>query len=376
MSADFTGTDHFMKTGNQDGVFPSASLLVAKSGKPVFRNFYGNCSEKTVFDIASLTKPAVTSTLMMVAVSEGLINLNDCVTRFLPERDHLKLVKIGNLLNHSSGLPGWRPYFQEVPHDAVGSIAGRHQVIDEVLNESLEYETGSKSLYGDLSFIILDVILETVFAEPLITLVDELIARPLGMKNSFYRIVKKTPWSNESFLPAYETEQRDFAAIDFAPTEDCPWRGEIIRGYVHDQNCYSMGGVSGHAGLFSTVDDLNIFITRLISSLKGGDGFLKTEVVKQFIDPYTSSLAFHNPGTFLLGWDRPDHPNSQSGHCFTKDAIGHLGYTGCSMWIEPAKDFWVILLTNRIHPTATNEKIKSFRPALHDQIFADLGEVK
>lgn len=367
-----------MKTALQDGVFPSASLLVAKDTEVVFKNTYGDCSEKTIFDVASLTKPVITTTLAMIAVKEGLLNLEDSLVKFFPNADQLKDVKVFQLLNHSSGLPGWKPFYKEVSHEDVASIAGRKLIIDAVLREPLEYKTGSKSIYSDLGFILLDVILESIFAEPLISIANELITKPLGMKNSFYRLVKKTPWSGENFLPAYEVEERDFSGLDFAPTQDCPWRGEVIQGLVDDQNCYAMGGVSGHAGLFSTTDDLHLFVTELIRSNHGIGDFLQQETVREFIN-YNANTPAHlkclkrKNNTFALGWDHPKEENSQAGNSFSKHSIGHLAYTGCSIWINLEKNFWVILLTNRVHPATTNEKIKTFRPTLHDQIVEELG---
>lgn len=373
MAEKFPNTTELVESAIRDGVFPAASLLVAKGGEVVFKESFGACSDQTVFDVASLTKPVITTTLSMIAVSEGLMSLDDMVDKFIPSATHLGSVAVSNLLNHSSGLPSWQPYYREVPLEAVASVEGRKQVIDAAADERLINKTGSKCEYSDIGFILLGVILEDVFSEPLNSLACELITTPLGMKNSFYRSVKKTPWSGEGFLPAYIGEERDFTGVEFAPTEDCPWRNVMLRGLVHDQNCYAMGGVAGHAGLLSTVDDLHIFVSTLISCMNGKSDFIQTKVVNQFIEAYTSTLAFRHPGTFLLGWDRPLHPNSQSGHRFSPRSIGHLGYTGCSLWVDMEKGFWVILLTNRIHPTSTNQKIKSFRPILHDAILGELG---
>jgi CubicO group peptidase (beta-lactamase class C family) len=130
-----------------------------------------------------------------------------------------------------------------------------------------------------------------------------------------------------------------------------------------------MGGISGHAGLFSTAFDLHLFVKEFVSCYQGAGTLLNQEIIREFID----SGKVINEGTFLFGWDRPAENNSQAGNLFSKNSIGHLGYTGCSLWVDLARDFWVILLSNRVHPTATNEMIKAFRPGLHDQIVGDLG---
>ena len=206
-----------------------------------------------------------------------------------------------------------------------------------------------------------------VFKKPLHLLADEKIFKPLGLKNSFFRIIDKTPWSNEKFIPVF-SQKKDFSNFIFAPTEDCPWRGEVVVGYVHDQNSYAMGGVSGHAGLFSNVKDLNKIISELVLSFKGKSSFVSSEVIKKFWEKSSSDL-----GNFRLGWDSPSRPMSQSGRYFSDNSVGHLAYTGCSLWVDLKQDYWVILLTNRVNPSATNHKIKAFRPKIHDKIYAELG---
>lgn len=369
---DFKETNSLMKQAISEGIFPSASLLVAKEGSVAFENYYGKCSAATIFDVASLTKPVITTTLAIRALQEGFLNLEDTVTKFFPEAHHLDSVEIFHLLNHSSGLPSWQPYYQGVPRGDVGSPAGRSQIVHAVLDEALLRDPGFDSCYSDLGFILVGEIIEAVFMEPLATLADEFILNPLKMENSFYRIVDKTPWSAATFEPAFVGSARDFSGLDFAPTEDCPWRGEVVSGYVHDQNCYAMGGVAGHAGLFSTVDDLNLFVAEFVSCCCRGGKFLDKNILEQFVCMGRDTVEPRYRGSFLLGWDRPAHENSQAGRHFSKRSIGHLGYTGCSLWIDLMKDFWVILLTNRIHPTSTNERIKSFRPMLHDSICDEL----
>jgi CubicO group peptidase (beta-lactamase class C family) len=156
----------------------------------------------------------------------------------------------------------------------------------------------------------------------------------------------------------------------FAPTEDCPWREKVLHGEVHDPHSFAMGGVAGHAGLFSTVQDLNKFVTELVKCYRGESDFIPQETVKQFLC-FDEKLTYKK-SSWLLGWDTPSSKNSSSGKYFSSESIGHLGYTGCSVWIDLKKDFWVILLTNRLHPSDTNQKIKLFRPHIHDIIFESL----
>lgn len=330
-----------------DGTFPSASLLIAKGGEIVMHKAYGNCTESSVFDIASLTKPIVTATLALHAVDKGVLRLEDTVNKFYEGIDDLKKITILNLLNHSSGFPAWQPFYRTVPNDHIGTKKGYDDVILFALNESLEYETGTKSIYSDIGFMILGDVLQIVLKKSLNELADELIFKPIGAESSFFRPVDK----NVPF-------KKDISKLDIVPTEDCPWRKKVIKGFVHDQNCYAMGGVAGHAGLFSTTADIHLFIK----------GIMENFDEKKFFE-----MSATSPGTHLLGWDRPSEFASQSGTKFSKHTIGHLGFTGCSMWIDLEKKCWIILLSNRIHPTAMNQKIKSFRPSLHDTIMEEIA---
>ena len=149
-----------------------------------------------------------------------------------------------------------------------------------------------------------------------------------------------------------------------ASTERCPWRQRVLCGEVHDDNAYAMGGVSGHAGLFSSARDLHQFILLLVECYHGGNGFLTPDLVREF---WTQDRTV--PGsTWALGWDTPSLKGSSSGQYFSQQSVGHLGYTGTSIWIDLRRDIHVILLTNRIHPTHGNERIREFRPLIHDLI--------
>jgi CubicO group peptidase (beta-lactamase class C family) len=172
---------------------------------------------------------------------------------------------------------------------------------------------------------------------------------------------------------SHHTEERDSETRRFAPTEDCPWRERVIHGEVHDQNAYALGGVAGHAGLFSTCGDIHSIVSELIKCYEGKSDWLENEVVREFI-PEGKEKPFGNQ--FVLGWNRPSRENSASGHFFSPNSIGHLGYTGCSLWIDLTNKFWMILLTNRIHPSTTNQMIASFRPQIHDLAYNELYTTK
>ncbi len=338
-------------------VFPAAQLLASKNGEILINEAYGEAQIDTIFDIASLTKAICTTTLAMMLAENDALILDDPISKFLGSRltPDKAAITVRHLLNHSSGLPAHEDYFQTVPKADLCKHSGKEIIVNAVCNEPLEYQTGKNSLYSDLGFILLGEIIESTLDQPLDDAFAKHIAAPLGLEDTFFVNLN----ARESTI-----------VRKFAPTEDCPWRDKMMLGEVHDQNAWAMGGVAGHAGLFSTSADIHKFIAALVDAYNGRGGFLKKDTVERFL-PFHFKLTESN-STWLLGWDRPSHANSQAGLHFSKKSIGHLGYTGCSMWIDLEQNFWTILLTNRIHPTTMNEKIKSFRPMIHNLVYEEL----
>ena len=173
-----------------NGVFPSASLLVADDQKILYEETVGDCNNKTIFDVSSLTKPIITTTLEMLAVQKKLFKLNDSVTDYIPSAKRLSGVTIEHLLGHTSGLPSWMPYFREIPVGIVGTEEGREEIIRRASHEKLVYPTDSRTEYSDVGFIVLTALIEMVFKEPLDQLAAEYILKPLHMTESFYRPVQ------------------------------------------------------------------------------------------------------------------------------------------------------------------------------------------
>ena len=350
------------------GLFPGAALLVHHH-KPILHEAYGFASllpqqtvmtQDTLFDLASLTKVVATTTAAMSLIADQKISLKDPVSRFIP--DFLSQDKQGinlfHLLTHSSGLPDWKPFYREVSRltqeqSGIRSIVGSKSLLYELIHqEPLVYPTGSKSLYSDLGFVLLGEIIEKVTQKSLDEFCHEKIFTPLQMKDTF-------------FLPVYTEHQMEVVKTrKIAATENCPWRGRVLRGEVHDENAHVMGGVAGHAGLFSTAQDLYTFLKTILKSLRGEHGFLPQSLVKAFVTRQTRI-----PDTcWALGWTTPSEP-STSGQFFSPRSFGHLGFTGTSIWVDPEADLMVILLTNRIHPSRGNDQIRLFRPFIHDLIY-------
>lgn len=354
--------DSEMEQALSEKVFPGAALLVASKGEVLYRKFFGHATlipkeepvtEKTIFDVASLTKPVATAALAMLAVREKGLSLNSQISKYFSvfDAEDKSKITIRHLLKHTSGLPAWRPYFEDIRKEhpeLVGQRESRAIYVAKISEEALERPVAYQRIYSDLGFILLGILLEDFCKKSIDWLFGEKIVGPLDLKNTF-------------FVPAGAALTRP--QEDFAATEDSAWRGKLIRGEVHDDNAYVLGGVAGHAGLFSTADDLHRFLVTIEQALREGHPLLPQELATDFLGPKVK---------LKLGWDTPLLDGSQAGKYFSRNSIGHLGYTGCSFWADLEMDFHVILLTNRVHPSSQNEAIQSFRPKIHDVIYEEL----
>ncbi len=355
-----------MDAGIAGGVFPGGALLVRVRGQTVHLSFHGRRSHQppggpvdahTCFDLASLTKVLVSVPLALLSIQRDRLALDVPVHRILEgyAGQGREAITVRMLLDHSSGLPAWRPYYQQVA-SAGGGIAlttreGQQAVRRLVAAEAPEAPPGSRARYSDLGFILLDWILERVNGKPTDALFKMLLARPFGLKDLFFVDLKSRAKA------ARARRGRTFAA-----TERCPWRGRTLIGEVHDENAYAMGGVSGHAGLFGTIQDVGALAQVWLDSFLDG-GCFEPSLTREF---WQRSEV---PGsTHALGFDTPSPHGSQAGGRFGPRTVGHLGFTGTSLWIDPDRELIVVLLTNRVHPVRTNEAIKQFRPVLHERV--------
>ena len=339
-----------------DRAFPGGVLAVGYQGDLTVHEFGRQTYDAkspavnvdTIYDAASLTKPVVTATLVAMQVEAGRIGLDLPVARYIPEwndgpnGDWRKTVTVRNLLTHSSGLPAHKEYFL--------TLHSKREFIDAICREPLEYEPGTKTIYSDLGFILLGEILERATGETVDQLAHQQIFGPLDMTATMFNPPKNL-----------------LARI--APTEnDTTFRKRLLQGEVHDENAFAMGGVAGHAGMFTTASDLAAFCQMLLNGgIYGHHRILTRATVSQFTAPQTVA---GNART--LGWMTPT-PNSTSGRYFSPRSFGHLGFTGTSIWVDPDRKLFVILLTNRVNPTRENDKIAAVRPAVHDAVIESLG---
>ena len=351
--------DTMMLAAVDEGVFPGGVLLAAEGDRVVHCESYGSAqkipqerpmSRDTVFDIASLTKPLSIVTLIMLLKKNGKIGLGHPVSRYLPDfaESNKEQITIRHLLKHTSGLPAWKPYYQEwLKADPALLTRGslRDKILYAIYNEATEYPAGYSRTYSDLGYIVLGAVVESIWEMPLHEIFSRYVAGPIGLENTSYFAAPRTLTPDEQ--------------IKFAATTDCPWRKKVLCGEVEDDHAWLMGGAAGHAGVFSTAQDLHRFLVHLLTAFEQGTEILPQPVIHEFLGPKTK---------YKLGWDAPDFEGSQSGKYFSHNTIGHLGYTGGSMWLDLEKKFHIILLTNRTHPSRGNEKIKEFRPKIHDLI--------
>ena len=365
-----------MQQGVDEGVFPGAVLLVSHKGQTVHHGAYG-CScllpnrepatVGTIYDLASLTKPIATVTAVAFLVADGRLGLDDPLERYVPEltQDALRHAMIRHLLNHTSGLPAWRPLYERIVPDGrtlreQPLSARRAAIYDAIHREPLVEPVGGRCLYSDLGFILLGEILERIVKQEWAAFCHGAVFPWLGTRNLFYM-------GEDGPTGAVSIAGRQFAA-----TEQDDWRGRIIRGEVHDENTAVMGGVSSHAGLFGAAVSVARAVNPWLAAVRGESSPIPASWAKEFV----RKQGIDPQGSWALGWDTPSlgpagAPSSSGAH-FSPSSFGHLGYAGTSVWIDPERELTVVLLTNRVHPTRKNDKIRTFRPAIHDVIFQNV----
>jgi CubicO group peptidase (beta-lactamase class C family) len=350
---------------------------VAPSGTPSTGGTPAHGAGPLLFDVSSLTKVMATGTLAALLVKEGRIRLDAPAVEWLPlfRGGGKERVTVRQLLAHSSGLPWWRPWFEramadpvagraflppdERPGDLAAAFARGREVVAEALwEEPLEVDPGTRALYGDPAFQALGLLVEAAAGAPLDRLFAERVAAPMGLGDTFFV----------------------GAGRRYAPTERCPHRGEVNQGTVNDDNAWAVGGVAGHAGLFSTAGNVARLGQEWLLALEGRGRILDAKVAREF------ARRDATPGSErALAWDTPSAPGSAPGSAVGSSigsvlgrgplgAIGHLGYTGCSLWIDRDRQLVCALLTNHVFPGGRRPaEILAVRQAFHDAAAGAVG---
>jgi CubicO group peptidase (beta-lactamase class C family) len=358
------------------GVFPGAVARVGIGGELLWEEALGwaalvpnrrPATAETVYDVASVTKVAATASAACLLVGSGALALDDPVGKHLPGWTADKApITVRHLLSHTAGFAGWKAYGRMwleahhlKGHEARPSASSRAWMLETIATDDLIAEPGTSCTYSDPGYIVLWDLLERTAGEPLAAWLSRELFDPLGMgATEFVDLTSDGPRPASSEL--------------VAPTEDCPTRGRLLIGEVHDLNAWVLGGVAGHAGLFTTAADLHRLGAAWLSAITGGgEGPLDPDTAREFVRLQRPDLD----SPFALGWDSPRAEGSPAGQRLGPAARGHWGYTGCSLWIEPARGLVIVLLTNRVHPNDTPpEAMSAFRPRFHDAAVAAAEE--
>ena len=341
--------DSLINASIAEQAFPGAAVAIGRPNVLVKLNGYGyftynseqRITPQSKFDLASLTKVVATTTAVMQQHEAGRLNLEDKVVKYLPAfgQKGKENITIRHLMTHTSGLKPFRPFYKE-------GITTRQGVIDAIFAEELVYTPGTEMRYSDFNMILVALIIEKITGQNFATYSTQKIFNPLGMKNTGFR--RAGVGSDRSIVP---TEV------------DNVFRNKLIQGEVHDETAFVLGGTAGHAGLFSTAEDLAKFAFMMMNEGMHDDlRFLKKETISMFttaVDPSRHTRA--------LGWDTKSPTGySSAGQYFSNKSYGHTGFTGTSMWIDPEANLFVILLSNRVYPTRENTKHSQVRSKLAD----------
>lgn len=334
-----------------DGAFPGAYAVVGTRDGIVAEYGAGRLDSadatapnaRTVWDLASLTKVVGTTSAVLQLVGRGTLALDTPAVRYLPEWRvaGAERVTVRHLLSHSAGLPAWRALYKESDSS--------DEALRLVLATPLDTAPGARFLYSDLGFILLGALVERQSGEPLASYGPRQVFGPAGMSDTRY-------------LPPSGWRRRT------APTEQDPWRQRKLRGEVHDENAARLGGVAGHAGLFSTAHDLARFARLYLNhGVLDGVRVFDSATVAAFTQVQDATVSRR-----ALGWETPTGRNS-AGQRLSPRAFGHTGFTGTSLWMDPTRDLFIVLLTNRVNPTRQNVRIGAVRSGLADAVAAAMS---
>lgn len=299
-----------------------------------------------IYDLASLTKVIFTQQSMMRAYDQGLWNLETKVKDILPDFAFAQM-KVTELLTHTSGLEWWRPFYKDIRLNDSWQTK-RLWLFKEINNTELK-PTG-KAVYSDLGFMTLGFILEAFYKKDLLQVWQE-------AKNDFY------PTTSLDFhvdnVPLNDISH-------YAPTEECPFRHKVMRGEVHDENTWALGGVSSHAGLFGSIDDVSAFGLNLRSQLHG---IARYKIKQKTAQLFAARAIDQEVGDWAMGYMMPSIENASCGPHFSIHSIGHTGFTGTSFWYDPRQDLLVLALSNRVNYGRENRAYVQLRPQIHSWIY-------
>ncbi len=348
--------EQLIKNNMDRGLFPGIEILLFQKKNVLYHKSFGYSQIEprvplkinTIFDIASMTKPIVTATLIMQLIEQGILSLDDTVCSILPgfHDGYKKEITIKQLLTHSSGLPAWANLYE--------NLRDSEDAIQKLMNIPLENKPETKIVYSCLGYIILKLIIDQLINEPLDQLAKKYIFSPLGMKNSYFN-------------------PPELLRKEIPPTGYCPWRQKMIQGEVHDENCYFFNGLSGNSGMFSTAMDVLNYCNMILD-----DGIFEGKRVLNKESTRLMTIKHYNISPYRgLGFALKNDDGRPCGKLFSDRSFGHAGFTGTSFWADPKTNVGIILLSNRVLLSYrdTVEDMKSFRIEGQDVLLSGLSGI-
>jgi serine-type D-Ala-D-Ala carboxypeptidase len=362
---DFSTITRLVENATANGTAPGIALAFGHLDQPLYARSFGYAAlspseqplrANTLFDLASLTKTISTTLLCLQHQARGQLDPDANLSSFMPDyypTDKATL-SVRSMLSHTAGFPSHVAYYKDIPPQLRPS---RLSTIDRILSTPMAHAQQQQAQYSDLGPILVGDLLEHLSGLSLDRLFERDLAQPLGLANTFY-IDLDAPLAKARRPPSA-----------FAATENCAWRQQTLQGQVHDENAYLLAGVAGHAGLFADLQDLVILARHMLKVWEGDESVLPLTGLRQCATIQYPQLS----GARTFGWEAA-RPDASCGRLCSAQAFGHTGFTGTSLWLDLQRRAYVVLLSNRVHPTRNNQAFKAFRPKLHDAVFKALDQ--
>jgi len=348
----------------RQNTFPGAVLHVAYADRVIFHEAFGHAglhpepaamTLESVFDLASLTKPLAAALAAALLVEQGDLECAGTLGELLDlpasASRSVGRIQVRHLLEHTSGFPAFRSYYLRLRGNE--GLSNKERVREWVLREPLAAPPGTRVCYSDLGYVLLEGIIERIVGQGMDGWLEKRLFQPLGLSDTGFSRNDRPPDRPDRFVQ----------------TAYCAYRKRYLQGEVHDRNAFAMGGFSGHAGLFGSARDVHTMLSLLYRCHSGEEGLvLSPKRVREWF-ANTGSLESN---TFRMGFDTPSAKDSSAGTLFSRNSVGHLGFTGTSFWMDLESGFSVILLTNRLLARPRNARIRGFRSRLHDLVWKSM----
>lgn len=332
--------------------------LIGKNGILTSEKLNSYVNIDSYYDLASLTKPLCTAGCVLKLVEDGFLDWNTPVAYYFddlqksPEKEN---ITVGHLASHCSGFSAYSPYFKDFT--PIYDPQNKKRLLKKIFREKLIYKTGTQNVYSDWGYILLGELIEQIAGMSIDSFFKQTIAKPFGL-------------TEHIFFPSQAENVKEFRLHGVAATEKCHWRNKVMEGEVHDEHCWLLGGVAGHAGLFANIYGVLSLCEHILDSWVGQKEIIPGLPFYKLFTHYTKNADWY------LGFDTPTVGGSTSGRYFSLKSAGHLGFTGTSLWMDPEQEVIVVLLSNRVHPARENEKIRQFRPYFHDTLMEKILQKK